>query len=245
MARSCSCNDFNRSPLLRRGAARRREGAAEHRAGDANARRHGSDRRTFLLASAGAALSVYGASMLCPRHSKRASPRPRPPPAPTSRCSSRSSWKAAGTRCRCWRRSRKRKYKELRPTLGLAEGSGQAFTEDEKLMWHPSATGLAELHEEGKVTAFPAIGYEPQDESHFTSRHYWEVGELDTNTRTGWMGRYLDVAGEPTTRCRASPWTTRSRRRSPPRRCPSPLSPRPPTTRCGRRAWRTGDRTGP
>ena len=65
-------------------------------------------------------------------------------------------------------------------------------------MWHPSATGLAELHEEGKVTAFPAIGYEPQDESHFTSRHYWEVGQLDTNTRTGWMGRYLDIAGEPT-----------------------------------------------
>jgi uncharacterized protein (DUF1501 family) len=64
-------------------------------------------------------------------------------------------------------------------------------------MWHPSATGLAELHEEGKVTAFPAIGYEPQDESHFTSRHYWEVGQLDTNTRTGWMGRYLDIAGEP------------------------------------------------
>jgi uncharacterized protein (DUF1501 family) len=65
-------------------------------------------------------------------------------------------------------------------------------------MWHPSATGLAELHEEGKVTAFPAIGYEPQDESHFTSRHYWEVGQLETNTRTGWMGRYLDIVGEPT-----------------------------------------------
>ena len=65
-------------------------------------------------------------------------------------------------------------------------------------MWHPSAAGLAELHEEGKVTAFPAIGYEPQDESHFTSRHYWEVGQLDTNTRTGWMGRYLDIVGEPT-----------------------------------------------
>ena len=90
------------------------------------------------------------------------------------------------------------KYKELRPVLGLAEGSGRTFTEDENLMWHPSATGLAELHEEGKVTAFPAIGYEPQDESHFTSRHYWEVGQLDTNTRTGWMGRYLDIAGEPT-----------------------------------------------
>jgi uncharacterized protein (DUF1501 family) len=64
-------------------------------------------------------------------------------------------------------------------------------------MWHPAATGLAELHEEGKVTTFPAVGYDPPDESHFTSRHYWEVGQLDTNTRTGWIGRFLDATGEP------------------------------------------------
>jgi len=89
------------------------------------------------------------------------------------------------------------KYHELRPTLALHEGTGEPFSEDENLMWHPSAKGLFELHKEGKVTAFPAIGYEPQDESHFTSRHYWEVGQLDTNARTGWMGRYLDLFGEP------------------------------------------------
>jgi uncharacterized protein (DUF1501 family) len=63
-------------------------------------------------------------------------------------------------------------------------------------MWHPQAAGLAELHSEGKVTVFPAIGYDPQDESHFTSRHYWEVGELSAETRSGWLGRYLDVAGD-------------------------------------------------
>ena len=62
-------------------------------------------------------------------------------------------------------------------------------------MWHPQARGLAQLHGEGKVTVFPAIGYDPPDESHFTSRHYWEVGELNAETRSGWMGRYLDVAG--------------------------------------------------
>ncbi len=92
---------------------------------------------------------------------------------------------------------REARYKELRPALGLEEGAGRVFTEDENLMWHPAATGLAELHDEGKVTAFPAIGYQPQDESHFTSRHYWEVGQLDANARSGWMGRYLDLVGEP------------------------------------------------
>ena len=91
---------------------------------------------------------------------------------------------------------REAKYKELRPVLGLTEGSGKVFTEDENLMWHPAAAGLAELHEEGKVTVFPAIGYEPSEESHFTSRHYWEVGQLDANARSGWMGRYLDLVGE-------------------------------------------------
>ena len=64
-------------------------------------------------------------------------------------------------------------------------------------MWHPKAAGLAQLNGEGKVAVFPAIGYQPQDESHFTSRHYWEVGELNTQTRSGWMGRYLDIAGSP------------------------------------------------
>ena len=39
------------------------------------------------------------------------------------------------------------------------------------------------------MTVFPAIGYTDPDQSHFTSRHYWEVGKLDPSLRTGWMGR--------------------------------------------------------
>ena len=31
--------------------------------------------------------------------------------------------------------------------------------------------------------------------SHFTSRHYWEVGAADTRVMTGWLGRYLDQVG--------------------------------------------------
>ena len=104
-------------------------------------------------------------------------------------------------------------------------------------MWHPQAGGLAQLHGEGKVAVFPAIGYDPPDESHFTSRHYWEVGELDTQVRSGWMGRYLDVAGDPATRCRACRSTTRSRPRWRRPACRSPPSPRPRTTTSGRTAW--------
>jgi uncharacterized protein (DUF1501 family) len=197
MARSCSCNDFNRAALLRRGAAVAGKGLPNIEPGMPTPAGTGLDRRTFLLASAGAALSVYGASMLSPRHFEEgiaeASAASGPNQPVLVSIFMEGGWDALSVLAPV----EEAKYKELRPVLGLEEGSGRTFTEDPSLMWHPSATGLAELHEEGKVTAFPAIGYEPQDESHFTSRHYWEVGQLDTNTRTGWMGRYLDLAGEP------------------------------------------------
>ena len=45
------------------------------------------------------------------------------------------------------------------------------------------------------MTVFPAIGYPAADQSHFTSRHYWEVGELSAHANTGWLGRMLDVVG--------------------------------------------------
>jgi uncharacterized protein (DUF1501 family) len=54
---------------------------------------------------------------------------------------------------------------------------------------------LSELHGEGKLTVLPAVGYTHPDQSHFTSRHFWEVGATDADLRTGWMGRYLDAVG--------------------------------------------------
>jgi uncharacterized protein (DUF1501 family) len=197
MAESCSCNDFNRSQLLRRGAAMAGKGLPSIEPGMPVPAGTGLDRRTFLLASAGAALSVYGASMLSPRHFEEgiaeASATSGPNAPVLVSIFMEGGWDALSVLAPV----KEAAYNELRKTLALKEGEGEVFTEDENLMWHPSAKGLFELHKEGKVTTFPAIGYEPQDESHFTSRHYWEVGQLDANTRTGWMGRYLDLVGEP------------------------------------------------
>ena len=67
---------------------------------------------------------------------------------------------------------------------------------DSRLHWHPSLDPLAKLHDKGKVTVFPAIGYTHPDQSHFTSRHYWEVGALDPQLGAGWLGRLLDVIGD-------------------------------------------------
>jgi uncharacterized protein (DUF1501 family) len=197
MARSCSCDDFTRSQLLRRGAAIAGKGLPGIEPGMPLPAGTGMDRRTFLLRSAGAALSVYGASMLGPRHfeegiAQAAAAGGAGEPVLVS-IFMEGGWDALSVLAPVG----EARYKELRPVLGLQEGAGKVFTEDETLMWHPAAGGLAELHEEGKVTVFPAIGYEPSEESHFTSRHYWEVGQLDANARSGWMGRYLDLVGDP------------------------------------------------
>jgi uncharacterized protein (DUF1501 family) len=196
MASSCSCNDFTRSQLLRRGAAVAGKGLPRIEPGMPLPAGTGLDRRSFLLRSAGAALSVYGASMLSPRHFEegiaQASAAAGPNQPVLVSIFMEGGWDALSVLAPV----KEARYKELRPTLGLAEGAGKVFTEDKNLMWHPAAGGLAELHGEGKVTTFPAIGYQPADESHFTSRHYWEVGQLNANARTGWMGRYLDLAGE-------------------------------------------------
>ena len=41
----------------------------------------------------------------------------------------------------------------------------------------------------------PGIGYDHPNQSHFTSRHFWEVGAADERLATGWLGRYLDRVG--------------------------------------------------
>jgi uncharacterized protein (DUF1501 family) len=88
-------------------------------------------------------------------------------------------------------------YYSLRPNLAIAQTAGRPFPEDERLRWHPSADGLATLHAEGKVSVLQAIGYDNSDKSHFTARHYYEVGQTDVHLRTGWLGRFLDRVGVP------------------------------------------------
>jgi uncharacterized protein (DUF1501 family) len=86
-------------------------------------------------------------------------------------------------------------YKKLRPSLAVTGGT--VFAEDDRLFWNPALDPIAQLHGEGKVTVLPAVGYDHPDQSHFTSRHFWEVGATDPRLLTGWLGRYLDVVGSP------------------------------------------------
>ncbi len=193
MTPSCGCNDFNRSQFLRRAAAEAGQGLPAVEAGMPMPAGTGLSRRSFISRSAGLALAVYGASALGPQvfdEGIAAAQTGGADPVLVSvflsgGVDSLSVLAPTGHA----------RYSQLRPNLALGAGDGTAFAEDPSLRWHPSASALASLHGEGKVTTFPAIGYSDANQSHFTSRHFWEVGELNPFGRVGWLGKFIDQHG--------------------------------------------------
>jgi len=194
MARSCHhCNEFSRANLLRKGAAEAGRGLPAIETGMPLPAGTGLDRRALLVRSAGMAIAVYGASRLglgaLEEGIARAAAGPAQPVLVSvflpGGADSLSVLYPAGDAA----------YRKLRPQLALADAAGPVFSEDDRLHWHPSLQSFATLHGEGKVSVAPAVGYTHPDQSHFTSRHFWEVGATEADLRTGWMGRYLDAVG--------------------------------------------------
>jgi uncharacterized protein (DUF1501 family) len=194
--RACACHDFNRTEALRRTAARPGQGLPAIEPGMPTPAGTGLSRRGFLLGSAGLALSVYGAGrILDPARFEEGialAAQSANQPVIVS-VYLQGGIDAMSVLCPVGDPL----YGKYRPALGLSEDAGPAFTEDPRLHWHPKAAALAQLHDEGKVGVMPAVGYTDPDQSHFTSRHYWEVGATQADLRSGWLGRYLDLAGTP------------------------------------------------
>jgi uncharacterized protein (DUF1501 family) len=194
MARSCHhCNEFSRASLLRRTAAEAGRGLPAIEPGMPLPAGTGLDRRTFVAGTVGLALSVYGAGRLGLRGLEEGIARAASGPAqpvlvsvflPGGADSLSVLYPALDPA-----------YRKLRPKLALDAAAGPQFTEDDRLHWHPSLKPFATLHGEGKVSVLPAVGYTHPDQSHFTSRHFWEVGATDARLASGWMGRYLDRVG--------------------------------------------------
>jgi uncharacterized protein (DUF1501 family) len=191
--RACSCDDFSRTELARRAAAEAGRGLPAIEPGMPPPAGTGLTRRSFVARATGLAISVYGGTKLMSKAYDEGIARAASGPSDPVLVSifldggadSLSILFPDGDA----------RYHVLRPKLALPGSSGIAFAEDSRLRWHPSLAGLATLHGEGKLTVLPAIGYTSPDQSHFTSRHYWEVGATDPLLRTGWLGRYLDRAG--------------------------------------------------
>jgi uncharacterized protein (DUF1501 family) len=190
----CHCRDYTRSELMRRSAAQAGQGLPQIETGMPLPAGTGLSRRSFLSRGAGLALAVYGATRIPLAAFEQGIAHAATPPkvlvsiffdggidslnvlAPVSDST----------------------YQTLRPTLGLHLNDTPAplsFSEDSSLFWHPSAASLRSLHAEDKVSVFPAIGYTSPNQSHFTSRHYYEIGEVEVGANTGWLGRYIEQVG--------------------------------------------------
>jgi uncharacterized protein (DUF1501 family) len=200
MPRHCHCEDFSRAQMLKRAAGR--AGSALPVAPRAALRDplsptpagSGLDRRQFLLRSAGLMLTVYGASLLDVGAFEEGIAAAAGPGDKVLV----SVFMAGGVdSLSVLAPIGDPGYRKLRPKLALSESEGTPFAEDPRLHWHPSASALAALHSEGKVSVMPAIGYDHPDQSHFSSRHFYEVGALDPRLVTGWLGRFLDRTGSP------------------------------------------------
>src|SRR3954447_18458980 len=189
----CGCAGYSRAHLIRSAAATAGQGLPGIEQGMPIPAGTGLTRRSFVSRAAGLALAVYGASKLgfdaFEEGIASAASAPSQPVLVSvfldGGADSLSILAPTGHT----------RYAQLRPTLALPSDQGTAFSEDTSLRWHPAATGLTTLHGEGKVSVLPAVGYTDPNQSHFTSRHYWEVGKLDPFLRTGWLGRYLDAHG--------------------------------------------------
>jgi uncharacterized protein (DUF1501 family) len=188
------CEEFGRAQLLRRAAAQAGNGLPRVEPGMPVPAGTGLSRRSFLLRSSAAMLSVYGASRLRLGDLQAGIAQAA---ASNGRVLVSVFLDGGADSLSILAPVDDPRYRVLRPHLALSPLLGTPFAEDNRLRWNPAAAALDGLHRAGKLSVAPAIGYSDPDQSHFTSRHYWEVGALDPNGRTGWMGRLLDVIGTP------------------------------------------------
>jgi len=185
----CHCKDYSRSELMRHAAAQAGKGLPAIENGMPVPAGTGLSRRTFLSRSAGFALAVYGATKLPLAAFEDGIAHAATPPKVLVSIFFDGGIDSLNVLAPI----NDSTYHSLRPTIALQ--SGLSFSEDSNLFWHPSAAGLRTLHGEDKVTVFPAIGYASPNQSHFTSRHYYEIGEVQVGANTGWLGRYIEQVG--------------------------------------------------
>ncbi len=188
------CDDFTRSHLLRASVAKAGSGLPIIEPGMPVPAGTGLTRRSVLLRSAGLALAVYGAGRTVAPEAFEAAVAEA---AGDHKVLVSIFMDGGADALSLLAPVDDARYIAARPTLRIAPGAGPALEADPRLHWHPSAQGLRELWDDAGVgvAVAPAIGYASPNQSHFTSRHFWEVGATDPLATTGWLGRYLDRVG--------------------------------------------------
>lgn len=192
-----ACREHSRSDVLRRGVARPGAGLPAIEPGMPAPAGTGLDRRSFLLRSLGLAVAVYGGHAALPRTFEEGIAAAGAADAGGGHVLVSVFLDGGADSLSMLFPAEDPLYRKLRPRLALPPDAGVSFAEDARLRWHPALASLAALHAEGKVSVLPGVGYADPNQSHFTSRHFYEVGALDERLGTGWLGRYLDRHGTP------------------------------------------------
>ncbi len=89
-------------------------------------------------------------------------------------------------------------YYSRRPSVAVPAGQVLQLGSDSAghaLGLHPNLTGLRDIFNEGRLAIVQRTGYENSSRSHFEGADVWSTGDPRLATRTGWLGRYLEVLG--------------------------------------------------
>ena len=187
------CNDFTRSQLLHHATARAGAGLPSIEMGMPTPAGSGMTRRSMLLGGAGMFLTVYGADKLGLDAFETGIAEAATGPAQAVIVTIFLAGGIDGMSVLA--PVADPGYQAMRTSTKLDASSTDPLTGYDALRWHKKASALKALHDANKVTIFPAISYDHPNQSHFTSRHFWEVGAADERLATGWLGRYLDRVG--------------------------------------------------
>nr|WP_206313753.1 DUF1501 domain-containing protein [Streptomyces coryli] len=88
-----------------------------------------------------------------------------------------------------------RAYRDARPDL--AYGEDEVLPLGEELGLNPSMKGFKKLWDKEHLAIVRGVSYPRPDHSHFRSMSIWQTGSPGSPASTGWLGRWLDVAGDP------------------------------------------------
>ena len=96
------------------------------------------------------------------------------------------------------------RYYALRPMLGfkdseLKTAQGASTIISNQFGLHPALTEIKGMLDQEKVAIVLGVGYPDPNLSHFTSMDIWHTADTSGLARTGWLGKYADLAfvGQP------------------------------------------------
>jgi uncharacterized protein (DUF1501 family) len=85
-------------------------------------------------------------------------------------------------------------YLSLRPNLGYQPSQVLPLTDG--LALNPKLPGLQSLWKSGHLAIVRGVSYPNPNLSHFASMAIWQTANVADGTGSGWLGRWLDLAGD-------------------------------------------------